>query len=968
MIPQEDLKWGKDLEEEVLKFWDTKEIPKKARELRKGRKKFYFLDGPPYATEAAHLGTVWNKILKDTVLRYRRMRGYDTYDRPGYDTHGLPIEKKVEEELGIKKKREIEEYGVDRFIEKCREYASRYIEVMNNQFRNVGVWMDWENPYITYKNEYIEAAWYTFKKAHERGLLYKDKYPVHVCPYCETVEAYNELEYKDLEDPSIYVKFPVLGVPGTFLLIWTTTPWTLPANVAVMAHPDYEYAKVKVGNEILILAKEKVEEVMEKAGIEKYEIVDVVKGENLDGLRYENPLAEYVPAQRGLDHRVVMSKRFVNLEEGTGLVHSAPGHGREDFLVAKEYNLPVVCFVGMDGRYGEGAGKYKGKMVLEANEEIIEDLKELGFLFHEEKIVHSYPTCWRCKRRTIITSVEEWFFKVDREKLREEIKKVKWVPRWVGKRMENWVESLGDWPVSRQRYWGIPLPIWVCEKCGHVEVVGSREELRALGAEVPEDLHKPHIDRVTLTCPRCGGEMRRTPEVLDVWFDSGVAPWGALDFPHRRDLFHTFWPVDYEIEGPDQIRGWWNSQLINGVITFDEVPYRTVAMHGFILDVHGVKMSKSLGNVVRAEDIIEKYNRDTLRAYLLGVSPGEDMYFSWEGVRDAYKRLNIFWNVYLFATRFLSMEGFDPKVHDIETRLPEDLWIKSRLNTVLQAVLENMGEYKLNRALDLLLDFTVDDLSRTYLKLAKERIKLPGKDPRKASAMRTLYEVLTVLIRALAPFVPFMTERMYQNLVRPVDPDAPESVHLTDYPEPGERNEELERYMDIVHEIVDRVLEVRQREKVRLRWPIKPIIVGTDDPTVKKAVETFSEAIKILANTKGVVVRDLQDVKEGEGFSRGVVVVDTSMTPELVSEATAREVIRRFQQMRKEMGLVEKARVIAEVVAPEEILALIEDWREYIASRIGATELFLSISQNIEGYERTWKVNGKEMKLVLRST
>ncbi|MEM7819960.1 MAG: isoleucine--tRNA ligase, partial [Candidatus Aenigmatarchaeota archaeon] len=633
-------------EEMIRNFWAENNIYNKVKQLKR-KKKFYFLDGPPYATGSIHIGTAWNKILKDLYIRFFRMFGYDVWDQPGYDTHGLPIENKIEKKLEIKSKNDIERLGIEKFILECKDFATKFIDVMNKQFENLGVWMDWNNPYLTLTNDYIEGAWHTFKIAYENGLLYRGLYPVHVCPRCETAVAYNEIEYTKLTDPSIYVKFPVENKENEFLVIWTTTPWTLPGNTGIMAKPDAEYVRVKVDNQILIIAKDLLEEVMKKIDCVDYKIIEIIKGKDMEGLKYRYPLDDIFQFQKNLEnaHRVVLSDQFVTLDTGTGLVHTAPGHGQEDYKVGLENKLPVISPVNLNGTFNKECGEYAGIFVKSADKKIINELKNRGLLLHEETITHDYPQCWRCNTPLLQISVPQWFFKITkiRNKLIKENKKVNWYPEWAKQRFENWLENLGDWPISRQRYWGIPLPIWVCE-CGKIKIIGSADEL---GKKI-KDLHRPYIDEIEFKC-ECGKNMKRIPDVLDVWFDSGLASWASLGYPKTKDLFNKLWPADLNIEGSDQIRGWWNSQLITSVITFDKSPFKNIVFHGLILDAHGSKMSKSLGNIVTPEEVIKKYSRDVLRFYLISYPPWNDFYFNWTEAEEVYKFFIIMENAFNFV-------------------------------------------------------------------------------------------------------------------------------------------------------------------------------------------------------------------------------------------------------------------------------------------------------------------------------
>ncbi len=936
----------REIEKEVKEFWEKNNIPEKALSFRKGCKKFFFMDGPPYATGYIHMGTAWNKILKDFYIRFFRMLGYDVWAQPGYDTHGLPIENKVEKKLGFKSKQDIEKYGIEKFNEECRKFATEFIEIMNSQFSSLGVWMNWKNPYLTLHNSYIESAWFTFKKAFEKGLLYKARYPVHVCPRCETAVAYNEVEHAKLEDFAIAVKFKVKDKENEYLVIWTTTPWTLPANIAIMVNPNFEYAKVKVGKDVLIIAKELVEKVMKKARIEQYEIIEVVKGEELGGLEYE-PIFPELPCQKGIKHRVVLSEQFVTLEEGTGLVHCAPGHGMEDFKVGRAYGLAVICPVNMNGRYTEDAGKYAGMHVRdEANEEIIKDLEEKGVVLFKEKIVHDYPICWRCKTPLLFLAVEQWFFRVSaiRKKLLEENEKVYWVPSFAKQRFKNWLESLDDWPISRQRYWGIPLPIWICEKCGEVKVIGSVDEL----PEKPKDLHRPYVDEIILNCEKCGGKMKRVKDVLDVWFDSGVASWASLNYPREKELFEEMWPSDLQIEGPDQIRGWWNSQLITSVITFDRAPFKRILMHGLVLDEKGVKMSKSLGNIVNPEDVAEKYGTDVLRFGLLRNDPSMDFYFSWRDMENVRKFFTIFINTYNYFETYCKKTELDKSALK-----KEDLWLLSRFNSLVKYVRECCEKIHGHKALQEIENFVIEDLSRWYIKLVRDR-----KDE---GVNMALSYVLEKLLYILAPAIPFTAEWLYQKYFA-----SKESVHMCDFPEVEEEliDKELEEKMEIVKEIVEAIYHARHEAKIKTRYVLKGVKICSNERVLSVAKE-LEEIIKKMTNVesvsyeiseikwkvklnyakvgkkygrkvkeiervlkesnvnelkkemdeKGKVIlveaelekNDLmfipEEVKEGKEFSYGYVILDTTIDEELKRKWLIRELIRAVQEKRKTLGL-----------------------------------------------------------------
>ncbi len=852
------------VEDWVFEYWRKNSIYKKVVELRKKGPKYYFLDGPPYVTNPIHVGTAWNKIIKDAILRYQRMRGYDVWDKPGYDMHGLPIEVQVEKQLGFKTKKDILKYGVENFIRVCREWALKNLKVQERQFRELGVWMDWENPYRTIDNEYIEATWLFLKKAEEKGLLYYGKKVVHWCPRCETVLAGHEVaqEYRDVSDPSIYVKFPLEGREES-LLIWTTTPWTLPSNVAVMVHPNEAYVRARTEDgEIIIVAEKRVEAVERETG-KRLEVLDRFMGMDLEGFVYRNPLEEYVPLQKNIVHQVVLSEEFVTMEEGTGLVHSAPGHGEEDFEVGVKYGLPMPSPVDDSGRFTEEAGKYAGLNVFEANKVIIEDLRRLGALYYEGRIVHKYPHCWRCKSKLILRLSEQWFVRMSdlREELVKEAENTMWTPEWaLERRFIPWLSNAKDWAISRQRYWGIPLPIWICEE-GHRTVVGSFEELRRLAIEMPAgevDLHKPWIDGVVIRCPKCGKPAKRVPDVLDVWVDSGVASWASLGYPRSDEVFKELWPADLILEGPDQIRGWFYSLIATSYVTFGKAPYKRVLMHGWSLDEKGRAMHKSLGNVVYPEDVIPHYGRDALRVFELSNTTWENLKFSIKVLRSYFRNLSIIWNVYYFASLYMNLDGYDPSKYTPETLSKhlrsEDRWLLSRLQSIIKRATEEMERLHIFNALKLILNFLIEDVSRWYVKLIRRRVWVEPNDPDKLAAYSVLYRVLDASLRMLAPFAPFITEYIYVHMFK--EHRQFESIHMLEWPEPEEKwvDRKLEEKMEIVKRIVEAASAARQQRGVKLRRPVRRVIISTESKEVVEAVKTYEPLLKDQVNAKEVVI------------------------------------------------------------------------------------------------------------------
>jgi isoleucyl-tRNA synthetase len=870
---------SKVVEEETFKFWESEKILEKVR-ARGGKRKFYFLDGPPYVTNPIHVGTAWNKALKDAYIRYFRMNGYDVRDQPGFDMHGLPIEVMVEKQLGIKSKKEIETLGIEKFIEACKSFAIDNLKITTNQFKNLGVWMEWESPYRTLDNYYIESVWWLIKRAEERKLLGKGKKVVHWCPRCETVLAGYEAtdEYREVEEESIYVKFRIEGKENEYIMIWTTTPWTLPANVAVMVHPDLTYAKVKAGKETYIIAEGRVEQVFSGLKI-TYIVVETFPGIDLKGLRYVPPLLEEVPKQKELQpsHMVVLSDKYVTLEEGTGCVHTAPGHGEEDHEVGEIYGLPDFCPVDERGRFTKDGGRYAGKDVREANSTIIQDLKSKNLLFKIEKTMHRYPHCWRCKTPLIMRTASQWFIKVPelKEFLLEENEKVGWVPEWAGRaRFGNWIKNAKDWVISRQRYWGIPLPIWVCDRCNEYKVIGSVSELKSKACtefKIPE-LHRPWVDYVKIKCS-CGGMMSRVNDVADVWMDSGSASFATLNYPSDEKAYRYWWPVDLILEGQDQTRGWFYTLMVCGVIAIGSTPYKRVLMHGFSLDQEGRAMHKSLGNVVYPEEVIERFGRDTLRWYELGCTTWEDLKFSWKAVEETSRFVGILWSTYYFASLYMSLDKFLPEKYPLEklekVLKPEDKWILSRFERLTQRVTESMDGLKVFESVRELEDFMKEEMSRWYVRLIRKRTWTEAEDPDKMAVYATLCHVLLNYLKMAAPIIPFASEKIYRDMFGKL-PGMPESVHMLSWPssERKWRNEEIEGDMEIVKDLIEASYSARQSARIKIRQPLLKLRIVSDEEKTRQAIFRLKDIVLEQTNVKEI---DVITAKEEEDM-KGVVV------------------------------------------------------------------------------------------------
>jgi isoleucyl-tRNA synthetase len=1035
---------AQDIESQVRDLWEKSEIYSKTRSKRSGGKKFFFVDGPPYTTGRIHLGTAWNKVIKDAVLRYKSMNGCAVLDRAGWDMHGLPIEVKVEESFGFKSKKDIEAYGVDKFIQRCKEFALRQKDDMTIQFKSLGAWLNWEDPYMTLKNEYIEAAWWTLKRAYEHGLLERGLRVVNWCPRCETAIADSEVEYWDETDYSIYVKFPIEGEANTYIVIWTTTPWTIPANVAVAVHPKFEYSKVRAWKDgqvdVLIMASDLVESVLKEGRYQRFEVIEKLTAEDLTELTYRHPLIDLVPRQGHIVHGVHTAD-FVTAEN-TGCVHIAPGHGLEDFELGMDNHLEVFCPVGENGHYTEEAGpKYDGKYVKEADGEVILDLAERGLLLAQGRMAHRYGHCWRCKTPIIFIATHQWFLRISdlRDKMLEEVGKVTWYPEWAGSaRFSDWISNARDWCISRQRYWGIPLPIWTCPSCGKMEVIGTAAELEERSGQKIPELHRPDVDRVLIDC-QCGGKMNRSPDVFDVWFDSAVASWATLHFPRQQKEFEEWWPADFITEGHDQTRGWFYSQLGAAMVSFGRAPYKSVLMHGFTLDEQGRKMSKSIGNIVQPEEIVKKYGADTLRMYVLGANaPWEDLHFSWDAVENTSRMLNIFWNAYRFALPYMILDKFDATKADLSgPRLPpEDRWILSRVNSLAEEITQDMEQYQLHRIARAISDFILEDLSRWYIQLIRPRTWIEQDDPDKLAAYATIYEVLVTLSKLLSPFAPFLAESVYQNMVIGLDPQAPESVHMCDWPTARKEwiDKRLEGSMALVREVSEAASNARQKAGRKLRWPVSEIIIAPSNDVID--LDNLESVLKVQTNSKKITIllpggkprMDLEmtpiykkigpafkgDAKvvveaikiadpfriksqldageamlswEGKsysitaemvqfteippenlsaaGFSKGFIYVDVTLTPELQAEGYAREIIRRIQDMRKEMDLRVEDQIRAVVnVGSLEILNLVALQKGYIANEVRASELEMGQDLDVKGkLIKDWEV--EELKLLI---
>ena len=960
----------KSLEEKVLAFWDAEKVYQQIKTKEEGKTVWRFIDGPPYTTGDVHLGTAFNKILKDMLIKYKRMRGFRVTDTPGYDTHGLPIEVVLEKQLGIKNKQEIEEYGIDQFIEECRNYALKQRLVMDATFIRLGcAFWAWDKPYITLHNSYLEGAWWTLKKAWENGLLYKFYKPQNCCPRCATALAKHEFEYKNVTDTSIYVKFKEVGNDDTWFVIWTTTPWTLVANEAIMANPYMDYVKAEVqlesGVEYWILSAASMTNLLMGELELKFKVVEEMKGQDLDGRRYVHPLADEVPYQAELEvqnpivHTIIMSKEYVSEGEGVGLVHTAPGHGPEDFEVGVSYGIPVFNPVDLRGIYTPEAGAFEGKFVFDANEEVVQLLEQKGTLVFKCPLEHEYAHCWRCHSKLVYRATEQWFFKTTalKDQMLEENAQIFWIPKYAGDTtFKAWLENIQDWCISRQRFWGIPLPIWTCDNldCTNQVVIGSRAELQQYASDVPEDLHRPWIDKVTWPCPACGnGTMQRIPDILDVWLDSGSVMWAAQEDIDDTIDFDNWVPADFILEAKDQIRGWFNSLLCSAMVSSKRRNYNACYMTGWVMrtrpssekgkgDLHKKtdhaaksgaeceadaegkkkreKLSKSAGDAITPENLINgdhpeqlknpKWSNingiETYRFFCIGgAKPGQDLNFDWKEYTDTFRVVNTIWNTYVFANSKMLLAGFNPAMQYNDADLgPSEQWLLSRLNSVIKQVTDLMEVYEIPSVPGILRDFMVDDVSRWYIPAIRSKIGEDAPAEQRNAIFAVLYEVLWKFLLLLAPINPMLAEEIFLHMFHddlPADKQA-SSIHLQDWPEvaPERIQLQLETEVAAVREIVEGVRTIRADNKLKLKWPSTALYIVLGE---KWANLTMLDEIKTQANVQDIQIVDA--APEGptlisKELPHATLVLDIARTEDIGETRVIADLSRSIQFMRKQ--------------------------------------------------------------------
>lgn len=891
------------MEKNISKFWNEKEIIQKNFDLNKDGEYFTFYDGPPTANGKPHIGHVITRVIKDLIPRYKVMKGYKVLRKAGWDTHGLPVELEVERSLGISGKPQIEEYGVEAFVKKCKESVFTYSSQWKEMSERVGYWIDMENPYVTYHNEYIESVWWSLKKIWDKDLLYNGFKIVPYCPRCGTALSSHEVAqgYKDVKENSVYVKFKVKN-QNKYILVWTTTPWTLPSNVALAINKKYTYVEVENNGENLILAKDLLNRLEGE-----YTVVREFPGEELIGTEYEQLLPFCNPDKRAF---YVVHGDYVTLTDGTGVVHIAPAYGEDDNLIGKKYDLPLVNLVDSEGNFVDSVTPWKGMFVKKADPKIIEYLKEKNMLYKAEMFTHAYPHCWRCDTPLLYYPRASWFIKMTavRDNLLKNNNTVNWYPDNIRTgRFGNFLENVIDWGLSRERYWGTPLPIWQCS-CGHKECIGSIAELKEKGIDVPEniELHKPYIDDVKLRCPECGGEMTRVSEVIDCWYDSGSMPFAQYHYPfENKELFDKNFPAQFISEAVDQTRGWFYTLMAISTIIFEKSSFENCVVLGHILDKNGLKMSKHKGNVLDPFTVLDNEGADATRWYFYTASaPWLPSRFYEEAVIESQRKfISTLWNVYSFYVLYAEIDKFDPtKYEDYVSSNIMDKWIMSKLNSLVKQIDDDLNNYRITQAATALEGF-VDELSNWYVRRNRARYWVIEMTDDKIGAYMTLYRVLKTFCTIAAPFVPFVTEEIYQNLVANLDKNAPESVHLCMWPEYHAEmvDKKLEEEMELAYKLVQLGRSARNAANIKNRQPLSKILLST----------------KALPDYYGDIIKDELNIKEielGADLSR---YVSYEIKPNL--PVLGKSYGRFIPAIRKAVGEMDQAKLAKQIQSGETV-------------------------------------------------
>ncbi len=1034
-------------EKEIEDFWKKEDIFKKSMKIREGCPQYMFYDGPPTANGKPHIGHVLTRVIKDMIPRYRTMKGYEVPRKAGWDTHGLPVELEVEKKLGLNGKEQIEEYGIEPFIKQCKESVWKYKGMWEEFSDEVGFWADMDNPYVTYDNTFIESEWWALKEIWQKGLLYKGFKIVPYCPRCGTPLSSQEVAqgYKAVKERSAIVRFKVKDEDAYFLA-WTTTPWTLPSNVALCVNPTEIYAKVKAcDGYTYYMAKALLDTVLGKLekeeGVPSYEIISEMSGTELE-------YKEYVPLfacsgieakKQGKNSHFVTCDNYVTMSDGTGIVHLAAAFGEDDNRVCQKYGTAFLQFVDTKGCMTKDTD-YAGLFVKDADPLILKDMAADGRLFEAPKFEHEYPFCWRCDTPLIYYARESWFIKMTavRDDLIANNNKINWIPESIGKgRFGDWIENVQDWSISRNRYWGTPLNIWICEDCGHMHSIGSIEELKSMSDNCPDDieLHRPYIDEVEVKCPKCGKKMKRTPEVIDCWFDSGAMPFAQYHYPfENKELFKSRFPAQFISEAVDQTRGWFYSLLAESTLLFNKPAYENVIVLGHVQDKNGQKMSKSKGNAVDPFEALKEYGADAIRWYFyINSAPWLPNRFHGDAVKEFSRRfMGTLWNTYAFYVLYAEIDQFDPTKYSLDyDKLPVmDKWLLSRLYSTIKEADEDLENYRIPECAKAL-DAFIDECSNWYVRRSRERFWAKGMEQDKINAYMTLYTALSQFCKIAAPMIPFMTEQIYQNIVRSVDKSAPESIHLCDYPTVKEEyiDKELESNMKELLDIVVMGRACRNTANIKNRQPLSKMFVKSD----KELDEFYKQIIEEELNIKEVIFRD--DVSEfvsysfkpqlrtvgpkygklvgairnelskvngsfayaelkangqikldinkeevvlseddllveaakvdgytSESYYDMTVVLDTTLTPELLEEGYVRELVSKIQTMRKEAGFEVMDRIKLYAKDNDKLIKIMTDHKDEICAEVLADDMILG---EAKGYEKEWSINDEKVLLAV---
>ncbi|MDE1865923.1 MAG: isoleucine--tRNA ligase [Candidatus Micrarchaeota archaeon] len=1038
----------KGAEKEILSFWDSNRINEKIRKLNSGKRRFYFLDGPPYVTGDLHPGHIWVKSLKDIFVRYKRYRGFDVVDKAGYDVHGLPIENKVEKELGITSKKDIEtKIGVERFVSECGKFVAKYMGRMDADYKRYGISLDFQNPYLPFKSSYIETAWGIFKSITDNGFLYEGTKTLIYCPHCETPlsQGSMEVEYRDEDDPSIYIAFKIDAKASrakiepksdSYLLVWTTTPWTIPSNMAIAANPRELYVEVKMKGKTLILAKKRLEQFSAIMG-ESVVVLREFYGGELENMRYLSPLEDRVPMQKEFrkHHKVIMSEGMVSMEDGSGLVHIAPGNGVEDYSLGVQKKIPIFSPVNPDSTYNGEAGAYAGLGVpAEANKAVMADLEASGALLHKGYIRHSYPHCWRCANKLIFLATKQWFLNIRRikKRLTKANERVSWHPEQVRKWQNDILENSPDWCISRQRYWGIPMPIWICGSCKEMSVIGSFAELRERAkdrgyASSLSDYHRPHIDKVVLTCPKCGGDQNRIKDIFDVWFDSSIAFRASL----TSEEFGKFTPTDLVVEYIEQIRGWFQYMLKIGAMAYRRSPFDHIMVHGIMAGNDGRKMSKSFGNYRPLGELAEYATADAFRLWSTGHDQILNRNLSDSEIKDSEKSIVILHNVANLLEEYEKVLDYKPKIGKrIGSKGLDkvDAWILSRLEAMIGRVTASLDSYNTADAVAVIEGFIIEDLSRFYLKSAKKRLG-EGRKARKMIDMID-YMLFRTIVTA-SPIIPFVAEGIYQRRYK-----RQESVFMEQWPKQNKRllNKEVDEEVDIAREAITAILNSREKKNVKLRSPILSATIETASDRNVESLQRMAALIEDYTNAKRIVVlrgsgsrkeikplfgkigpafkekaglvaeelkkQDAEGVEseiarsgyfslhtgsgtfdirpehfatvekkesdDASAFKYGLVTIDPTQTEEMREELLAREVARRVQILRKEMGLTRVDKIVVYIYSEPSIAELIKRRGGEIRKTVNARMIEFNKGAAGETERKEWDLEGAKVGIAIR--